>query len=189
MTRSEVSFSQVGRVGAGDPGLGPLPADAQPHQGLADRLAADRPVGQALGVGHLGGQAERPEAGGLAEVARAAVEQVAEPPPAGVVEGGRGSTWGARTSRAGRRGPRPRRRGWRCGRDWTQQPTAAAIALGLWPSALARRTWQRRRVNASGERRPARRACRSSSVRGRTKVGGFMPPIFARRDTLAQDLY
>src|SRR5690606_24869942 len=73
--------------------------------------------------------------------------------------------------------------------DWTQHPTAAAIALGLWPSALWSRTWQRRSVNASEERRPALRAARSSSVSGRTKVGGFMAPIFARREPLAQELY
>jgi hypothetical protein len=33
------------------------------------------------------------------------------------------------------------------------------------------------------------RAWRSSSVSGRTKVGGFIPTIVARRWALAQDLF
>src|SRR5262249_31568659 len=50
------------------------------------------------------------------------------------------------------------------------QPRLRAIRAGLWPAALASRVWQRRRVKASGERRPAWRCSRSGSVRGRTKV-------------------
>jgi hypothetical protein len=38
---------------------------------------------------------------------------------------------------------------------WAEQPRAEAIREGRWPEALAVRTWQRRRVNASAERRPA----------------------------------
>src|SRR4051812_29251590 len=39
---------------------------------------------------------------------------------------------------------------------------------------LSRRICARRRVKASGERRPARIVCRSESSKGRTKVGGFI---------------
>ncbi len=42
------------------------------------------------------------------------------------------------------------------------------------PSALARTIWQRRRVKASDERRPASTAQRSASVSGRPQIGAFM---------------
>lgn len=58
---------------------------------------------------------------------------------------------------------------------WEEPPKAAAIWAGRWPLSLASRTWQRRRVKASAERSPSRRADRSGSDRGRTKRGGFMP--------------
>src|SRR4051794_9124975 len=83
-------FSRVRRVGAGDPGLGPLPADAEALQRLADRLVAEPPRRDALGAGDLGGQGQSPERGRLAEVARAAVQQVAEPPAGVVVDQGPG---------------------------------------------------------------------------------------------------
>ncbi len=54
------------------------------------------------------------------------------------------------------------------------QSRLSAIWAGERPSALAKRICERRRVKASGERRPARIACRSRSPRGRTKVGGFI---------------
>jgi hypothetical protein len=49
----------------------------------------------------------------------------------------------------------------------TAQPRAAAIWAERCPSALAKRIWQRRRVKASAERKPRRRAARSGSVSGR----------------------
>src|SRR3954447_26755785 len=59
-------------------------------------------------------------------------------------------------------------------------PRLAAIRAGVRPSALCKRICARRRVKASGERRPAWIACRSESSRGRTKVGGFIQPIMRR---------
>jgi hypothetical protein len=38
---------------------------------------------------------------------------------------------------------------------WSLQPTAWVIRCGRSPRALASRIWQRRRVNALGDRRPA----------------------------------
>ena len=58
-----------------------------------------------------------------------------------------------------------------------EQPRPSAICEGSRPSALAFRICARRRVNASGDRRPTRMACRSGSLRGRTKVGGFIRPM------------
>jgi hypothetical protein len=37
---------------------------------------------------------------------------------------------------------------------WAAQPRAAAMWDGRWPWSLCSRIWQRRSVNASGERRP-----------------------------------
>jgi hypothetical protein len=56
-------------------------------------------------------------------------------------------------------------------RSW---PEVTIGAGGGCPSALRRRTWQRRSVKASGDRRPALRAERSSAERARTKSGGLM---------------
>src|SRR5262249_19241827 len=71
---------------------------------------------------------------------------------------------------------------------WTPQPRAAAIREGRWPWSLARRTWQRRSVKESGERRPCRRVARSAPVKGRTNRGGFIPhcthPIHHARTAL-----
>lgn len=58
---------------------------------------------------------------------------------------------------------------------WVAHPRVVAIRAGRCPSALARRIWDRRRVKASGDRRPPRRAARSVSVRFRTNSGSFIP--------------
>lgn len=58
---------------------------------------------------------------------------------------------------------------------WGAHPRAAAIWDGSWPAARASRTWLRRRVKASGDRRLARRASRSAAVRSRTNSGGWHP--------------
>jgi hypothetical protein len=48
--------------------------------------------------------------------------------------------------------------------------------VGVLPSALASRIWQRRKVKASlAERRLAFKVSRSTSLKGRTKIGRFMP--------------
>jgi hypothetical protein len=51
---------------------------------------------------------------------------------------------------------------------------AAGYLVGVLAPALARSIWQRRRVKASGERKPAFRVSRSASVKGRTYIGRFM---------------
>ena len=56
----------------------------------------------------------------------------------------------------------------------TAQPTCAAIRAGRWPSALARRIWARRSVNASRLRSPAWSARRSASDNSRTNNGAFI---------------
>ena len=47
--------------------LGPLPGHPQPAQGQANRFVADQPRREALGATDLGGERERPPAGGLAK--------------------------------------------------------------------------------------------------------------------------
>src|SRR5262249_47886122 len=96
---------------------------------------------------------------------RARSRSAARPPRAGLTETGR---WDF-----GRRQAVPS--AWKAAMALRTVPVehrrAAAIGEGRRPSALAERIWDRRSVKASGERRPARRASRSGSVRGRTKVG------------------
>lgn len=58
---------------------------------------------------------------------------------------------------------------------WVAHPSEVAIWDGFCPAALASRIWDRRRVNATGERRPRRRASRSAAVNFRTNSGGFIP--------------
>src|SRR5215207_5499667 len=73
--RSRALFSCVLGVGAGDPLLGPLPADAQAADGLADGLVTDSFGGNAFSEAHLSRQLQRPDAGRLAKGARAPVQQ------------------------------------------------------------------------------------------------------------------
>lgn len=71
--------------------------------------------------------------------------------------------------------PRPsRRKAWRvlCTVPMAH-PKKGAISDGRWPRALASRIWDRRKVNASGDRRPASSSRFSSADRGRTNRGGF----------------
>jgi hypothetical protein len=65
---------------------------------------------------------------------------------------------------------------------WVAHPRAAAIWDGFCPDALASRIWDRRRVKASGERRPDRRAFRSAAVNSRTNNGGGMPLRYGPAD-------
>src|SRR3954452_18590931 len=53
-------------------------------------------------------------------------------------------------------------------------PTACAMTVVVFPRAEAKRMWQRRTVNPSDERSPARKAWRSRSLNSRTK-SGFIP--------------
>ncbi len=86
--RSRWLFSSVRRVGAADPGLGALPAHAQPCQRRPHGLAADLLRRHPLGETHFGRQGQRPEAGVLPERARRAVQQFAQARRPGRVEGG-----------------------------------------------------------------------------------------------------
>src|SRR5215211_2659050 len=55
------------------------------------------------------------------------------------------------------------------------KPKERAIWYAFSPLWLARSIWQRRKVKASGERNPASRVSRSASLKGRTKMGRFIP--------------
>src|SRR5215211_8162136 len=55
------------------------------------------------------------------------------------------------------------------------KPKERAIWYAFSPLCLARSIWQRRKVKASGERNPASRVSRSASLKGRTKMGRFIP--------------
>ena len=55
--------------------FGPLPRHAQAAEGHTNGFVADQPRGETLGKTHLGGQRQRPPAGGLAERAWTLVQQ------------------------------------------------------------------------------------------------------------------
>src|SRR4051794_5630610 len=72
-------FERVLRIRAGDPGLRPSPADIQPLEGVADGLQTD-PLGRDPVLGtDLGGQGQRPGGAGLAELARALMQERLQP--------------------------------------------------------------------------------------------------------------
>ena len=63
---------------------------------------------------------------------------------------------------------------------WSVQPSWRAIWRGVFPSALRRRIWLLRNVKASADRNPVRKPVCSLFVKGRTKRGSFMQPIFSQ---------
>src|SRR5215813_10821990 len=75
ITWSRRFFFELGGIGTGDPLFGPLPRYAQAAEGHTNGFVADQPRGQPLGKTHLGGQRQRPPAGGLAERAWTLVQQ------------------------------------------------------------------------------------------------------------------
>jgi hypothetical protein len=88
--RSRRFFSDVRRLGAGDPVLGPLPADAQLGYGSADGFVADASARQPLCKTDLGHQLQGPHTGTLAKHAGTLVYEGPEPfEPLGI-EGGVG---------------------------------------------------------------------------------------------------
>jgi hypothetical protein len=83
-------FLKGGRIGAGDPGFGPLPAYPSAPERQANRLATDLARRQALGITDLRSQRERPDTGRPAIQARALVQQGTQTRPPLRVEDGLG---------------------------------------------------------------------------------------------------
>src|SRR5262249_36768222 len=75
------------RIRAGDPALGPLPADPQALQGSPNGLPADPLRGQPALEADVGRQLQGPQTGRFPEGAGALVQQGPELFPAGGVEG------------------------------------------------------------------------------------------------------
>jgi hypothetical protein len=74
-TVAPVFFPRIGRIGTGQPMLGPLPGDPQPVQREANGFVADQARRKALGETDLGSQLEGPAAGGLGKCPRTLVQQ------------------------------------------------------------------------------------------------------------------
>ena len=72
--------------------------------------------------------------------------------------------------------------------DMAVQPRLRAIRSGDCPEALASRIWQRRRMKAEAERRPACRCERSAAVKVRTKMGLLIEHC-SRAHLKRKDLY
>jgi hypothetical protein len=67
---------------------------------------------------------------------------------------------------------------------WSLQPHCRAIWRGVLPSALKRRSWLLLSVNAWEDRNPVRNAIRVIAVKGRTKRGAFIRPIFSHASAI-----
>src|SRR5215216_19975 len=63
---------------------------------------------------------------------------------------------------------------------WLAQPTERAILETRSARELASRIWQWRTVKAERERSPTSSCLRSSVVKDRTKIGGFIPPMISQ---------
>src|SRR6185436_1639843 len=89
-------FERILRVRAGDPGLGPPPANPQPLERVPDGLITD-PLGRDPVLGaDRGGQGQRPGRAGLAEQARALVQKRLQLLAALSIEELGGGVWAAR---------------------------------------------------------------------------------------------
>ena len=84
-----VFFSGICGIGTRDPMFGPLPRHSQAAEGHTNGFVADQARRQALGKTDLGGQRERPPAGGFAEGPRTLVQQRPEGLAGASVEDGR----------------------------------------------------------------------------------------------------
>lgn len=68
------------------------------------------------------------------------------------------------------------------------QPRERAMTETRSPRELASRIWQRRRVNNERERSPNSSCFRSSVVKDRTNIGGFMPPMISQNCSYTKSL-
>src|SRR6185312_6603712 len=71
--------------------------------------------------------------------------------------------------------------------DRAVQPRLRAITAGVCPPALASRTWERPRVKASADRKPACNCARSAAVTARTKVVTGLIHQYSRPSQLRKD--
>ena len=101
ISRSRRRFLRVGRIGAGQPALGSLPAHPQPEQRPPDGLERQHGLAQPFRVRHLRQQRECPGAPGVAEGARRPVQDRPQPLKLGLAQHRRGAR---RPRRAGRQG-------------------------------------------------------------------------------------
>jgi hypothetical protein len=86
--RSRRFFSEGGRIGAGDPVLGPRPTHAERPERQANRLAPDLAWGQPLREADRCGPCQRPPTGRLAKRARTRVQEGTSALPSLRVEDG-----------------------------------------------------------------------------------------------------
>src|SRR5919108_1117393 len=83
-------------------------------------------------------------------------------------------------------------------RQWKSRSTLRTVCVAhpsIWamcetrsPRELARRIWQRRTVNAWREWRPFSSCLRSSIVKDRRNIGGFIPPMIAQNGSYTKSL-
>ena len=187
ISRSRRFFSPIGRVRTGKPVFGAFPVGPQTHDGIADSRRAQGLGAQADVTADLGQQRQRPRAPRFAERPRTLVQQTMDTLALGGIQHG--------LDRTGDAGLRSEARQPRCAKAcralrtvWTLQPTWVAIWAGVWCCVLASKIWHRRKVNACLERKPPSRWRRSSSVNGRTKIGGFIDLSMTQEHPFAQDL-
>jgi hypothetical protein len=154
--------------------LGPSPANPHTRQGSPDSLSTHPLFGEPLLETHFSSHLHRPQAALLAELPGAPMEHLAQSLGPFGIEGPMNGERAVRASseRLGKALLVELVDGIARGLRVTAE--VAGDLVGVLPSALLSRIWQRRKVKASGERKPASRVLRSASVKGRTKIGRFI---------------
>lgn len=172
--RSRRLFSQVLGVGAGDPAPGLLPAGPSRLRAVrivsSETRSAARPSAKLTSAATSSRDASR-----RAELGRALVQQGAQPLPDRCIELG-ARRLEPRLPGVSAASPERAKAAIAFRTVWLSRPSSRVIALVCSPRARASRSWQRRSTATSLERKPASRRARSSSVRGRTKIGALMCP-------------
>jgi hypothetical protein len=155
--------------------LGSSPAHSHPLKGSSDGLPAKPLLGESLLETHLGGHRKRPQAALLAELSGTALKHLAQSLGPFSIEGPMNGVRAVRASseRLGKTlfvalvdGVAHRLR---------VTAEVAGYLVGVLPTGAGEQDLATTQSEGlEGERKPASRALRSASLKGRTKIGRFM---------------
>ena len=174
ISRSRRLFSLVLRIWCSDPAFGPLPAHPQPRKRCPDGLARDPLFGEPFFEADLGSHLQSPKATLFAEFARVLVKQFAQSLSLLRIESPVNSMRMLRTRPKRFREPPLVEGVHGVARRLRIAAKLVSELVGIFaPVASEQYLAERRKVKASGERKPASRVLRSASLKGRTKIGRF----------------
>jgi hypothetical protein len=153
--------------------LGTFPTDSQAQERPTHRSPCRWSCNQSDLEADLGGQWQTPEAAGKTKIAGArwrSSRNCGNASSGILVRSG----WGRQDSFLSTSRPASLKPLMTLRTVWSSQPNCRAIALACSRRSLAKRIWQRRRTKALDERNLFWMLARSSSVRGRMKMGAFI---------------